>query len=499
MGGSRRASLPLSVEESSMKKSLLFLSLMVFASSWAFAQSPSPTMAALAGTWEGSLSVGKASLRLVFHVEAGEGGAKATMDSPDQGIKGIPVASATLAGSAVVFDVRRIGGSFEGELDASGGRIEGVWKQGGAKLPLVLEKSGATAAAPAETAPRAALAAANRPQEPKPPFPYLNRDVVVKGPGDVRLSGTLCLPSGAGPFPAALLVTGSGQQDRDETILGHKPFLVIADYLARRGIATLRLDDRGAGGSTGDFQAATTFDFAQDAEAAVAFLRGETPIDQGKIGVIGHSEGGIIAAIVASRDPGLAFAVLLAGPGLPGEQILYLQNAAIARASGVSEAAIAGANAKNAWLYAIAMGHDEPAVKREKILEIYRGMLPQGASPSQASAIEAVADQAADQLLSPWFSTFLALDPAPYLAKAKAPLLAMIGSKDLQVPAEANFAAIGAAMAGNKRYMALELDGLNHLFQTAGSGLPEEYGNIEETISPKALEALGNWISDTVR
>jgi pimeloyl-ACP methyl ester carboxylesterase len=294
-------------------------------------------------------------------------------------------------------------------------------------------------------------------------------------------------------------VTGSGQQDRDETILGHKPFLVIADYLARRGIATLRLDDRGAGGSTGDFQAATTFDFAQDAEAELAFLRGDPAIDPKKVGVIGHSEGGIIAAILASRDPVLAFAVLLAGPGLPGEQILYLQNAAIARASGVDEAAIAGANATNASLYAVAKGGDEPAAKRAKVLDIYRGMLPQGASPSQASAMEAAANQAADQLLSPWFRAFLVLDPAPYLAKVKTPLLAMIGSKDLQVPAKANFAAIGVAMAGNSGYKALELEGLNHLFQTAGSGLPEEYGNIEETISPKALEALGAWISDTVR
>ncbi|MCX7027980.1 MAG: alpha/beta fold hydrolase [Spirochaetes bacterium] len=473
-------------------KKLLISALLALAalSSQPFAEGQPSGLAVLQGTWAGSLFVGKTALRIVFHVEVADGGAKATMDSPDQGATGISVASVGFADGKVIFDVKLIKGSFEGTLDPSGRKIAGFWKQGGAKLPLALEKQAALV-----------VAKPARPQEPKPPFPYMNREVVVKGPKGIRLAGTLCLPEGAGPFPAALLVTGSGAQDRDETIMGHRPFLVIADCLARRSIATLRLDDRGVGASTGDFGAATTFDFAEDAKAALAFLREEAVIDSGKIGIIGHSEGGLIAALVASKDPGLAFAVLLAGPGLSGEKLLYLQNAAIARASGVGETAIAGANAKNASLYAIAMGNDKPAAKRSRIVEIYLGMLPQGAAPGIRAALEEEADRAADQLLSPWFITFLSLDPAPYLAKVKMPLLALVGSKDLQVPAEENLTAIGAAMrdAGNTRFTPLELKGLNHLFQTAGTGLPEEYGTIEETFSPKALAALGDWLSALLR
>ena len=481
-----------------MKKALLLL-LIAAVSTTVFAEGNPPDTTILQGTWTGSLAVGGATLRIVFHVDTGPGGATATMDSPDQGVKGIPVASVSLDGSRLVFDVRKIGGSFEGSMDSGGMRVTGFWKQGGAKLPLALEKTAATSKGQSGTESPAA-ARMNRPQTPRPPFPYASREVSVDSAGGLRLSGTLCLPGGTGPFPAAILVTGSGQQDRDETILGHKPFLVIADYLARRGIATLRLDDRGAGGSTGDFGASTTFDFAQDAEAGIAFLRRDASVDPLRVGIIGHSEGGIIAAIIASRDPGLAFAVLLAGPGIAGEKLLYLQNAAIARAAGASEAAIADANAKNALLYAIAMGKDEPSVQQAKVLEVYRGMLPQGASPAQITALETQAKQTADQLLSPWFRTFLALDPAPCLEKVRIPLLAMVGSRDLQVPAEANLEAIGAAMAkaGNSRYKALELAGLNHLFQTAGTGLPAEYGDLEETFAPRALEELGNWIAAVV-
>ena len=487
-----------------MKKALLLL-LIAAVSTTVFAEGNTPDITILQGTWTGSLAVGGATLRIVFHVDLGPGGATATMDSPDQGVKGIPVASVSLDGSRLVFDVRKIGGSFEGSMDPGGMRVTGFWKQGGAELPLILEKADDSAKGQAEAAPSAApqtaAARMNRPQTPRPPFPYASREVSVDSAGGLRLSGTLCLPAGNGPFPAAILVTGSGQQDRDETILGHKPFLVIVDYLARRGIATLRLDDRGAGGSTGDFGASTTFDFAQDAEAAITFLRRDASVDPLRVGIIGHSEGGIIAAIVASRDHGLAFAVLLAGPGIPGEKLLYLQNAAIARASGVSEAVIADANAKNALLYAIAMGKDEPSFQQAKVLEVYRGMLPQGAPQVQITALETQAKQTADQLLSPWFRTFLALDPAPYLEKVRIPLLAMVGSKDLQVPAEANLSAIKAAMAvaGNRKYSGLELAGLNHLFQTAGTGLPGEYGDLVETFAPRALEELGNWITAVVR
>ncbi|HEY9054317.1 MAG TPA: alpha/beta fold hydrolase [Rectinemataceae bacterium] len=473
---------------------------MVLSCPWA--QEP-VSVSSLAGEWIGTLQAGGARLRIVFRVTSGEGGFTAVMDSPDQGAKGIPVSSASLEGSAIVFDLKNIGGRYEGTLDAAGGKIAGFWKQGGLRFPLDLVKQ-AQSTPDAPTSAAAQLAGSRRPQEPQPPFPYETREVKVKaggssasgGTGGFELAGTLCLPRGDGPFPSALLVTGSGQQDRDETIVGHKPFLVLADYLARRGIASLRLDDRGAGDSGGDFGSATTHDFAEDAASAIAFLRAQRELDPRRTGIIGHSEGGIVASMVAAKDPDLAFAVLLAGPGLPGEQILYLQNAAIARASGVGEQTIAGANATNARLYAIALSSSSPEDKRTAIIKIYKDMAPAGAPQKVLDALEAEGERSAAQLLSPWFRSFLILDPYPYLKQARMPLLALIGSKDLQVPADENLAAIGAALAeaGNPRSAALRLDGLNHLFQTADTGLPEEYGAIEETISPTALETIGLWL-----
>jgi len=304
----------------------------------------------------------------------------------------------------------------------------------------------------------------------------------------VRLSGTLTLPQGQGPFPAVILVSGSGPQNRDEEILGHKPFFVIADYLASRGIAALRYDDRGIGGSSGNFAAATTYDFAGDARAAVAFLSARPEIDPSKVGVVGHSEGGIIAALLGASDPAVSFVVMLAGPGIRGDKLLLSQNRALAEASGLDEGTIKEANLLNARLYAIAMEQGDEAETKAKIISA----LPAAVDGKTAGII-------ADQLLSPWIRTFLALDPSAALAALRIPLLAMNGTKDLQVPADENLKAIGLALdaSGNKNYSLLELEGLNHLFQHAVTGLPNEYAAISETFAPEALAALGDWILST--
>ncbi|HWP68202.1 MAG TPA: alpha/beta fold hydrolase, partial [Rectinemataceae bacterium] len=332
------------------------------------------------------------------------------------------------------------------------------------------------------------------------PYPYKAIEVSFTNPAaGIDLSGTLTLPEGRGPFPAVVLVTGSGAQNRDEEILGHKPFLVIADYLARRGIAALRYDDRGVGASKGVFATATTLDFAGDAEAAAACLVARPEIDAKRIGIAGHSEGAIVAAIAASRDPVVSFIVMLAGPGVRGDRLLLLQNAALARAAGADESFIEQANKINASLYAIAMRPGDSATLREEIISALMTLRGADAASSEAKKAgqEAQSGLVADQLLSPWFRAFLSLDPAAYLAKVSIPVLAMNGSKDLQVPADDNLPAIGRALesAGNRRYTLLKLDGLNHLFQHAGTGRPEEYGTITETFAPEALAAMGDWIA----
>ncbi|MGH7127500.1 MAG: alpha/beta hydrolase family protein, partial [Planctomycetaceae bacterium] len=270
----------------------------------------------LAGDWTGALDVGGTQLRLVFHIGPEEDGNRTgTMDSPDQGTTGLPIATVALADSTVRMTMPAMSGSYEGRLSADGKTIDGTWTQGGSSLPLKLEKSAASVEPP------------SRPQEPKPPFPYASQDITYPNDAStgVTLAGTLTMPEAGGPFPAVVLVSGSGPQNRNEELLGHKPFLVLSDALTRRGIAVLRYDDRGVASSTGAFATATSEDFAGDALAGVRYLKTRPEIDPGRIGIIGHSEGGLIAPIAAARSDDVAFIVLMAGPGVTGEEILYLQ------------------------------------------------------------------------------------------------------------------------------------------------------------------------------
>lgn len=454
----------------------------------------------IAGDWSGSLKVGATSLRIMFHIAVSESGYSATMDSPDQGAKGIPVASVKFDGKNLDLNVAPIGGSYSGTLDASGTSLKGAWKQSGMSFELDLVKSvsqGQAAASPP---------AAN--QSKPVPANYSAHDVAFDNAGaGVRLAGTLTTPAGPGPFPAVVLVTGSGPQNRDEEILGHKPFLVIANYLAERGIASLRYDDRGVGSSTGNFQTATTLDFADDAQAAVDFLSTQARINPKQLGVIGHSEGGIVASILGARsetragDPKLAFLVLLAAPGVPGNQLLLMQNSALGRALGMSEAQITIANEINSELYSIALSQGNQADLRERIFDVL--------SRSMSGSVEFSKDQkdaqkiqfsvVADELLSPWMRTFLSLDPAEYLKKIAIPVLALDGTRDLQVPAEENLAAIKIALESMDKnsVTTVAFEGLNHLFQHATTGLPAEYAQIQEDFAPEVLNEMGDWILKT--
>jgi uncharacterized protein len=332
--------------------------------------------------------------------------------------------------------------------------------------------------------------AAIRPQNPNPPFPYQAVEVSYENKaGGVKLAGTLTLPRGTGRFPAAILITGSGPEDRDETMLGHKPFWVIADYLTRRGIAVLRVDDRGVGGSTGDAMNATIEDQAGDVLAGIEYLRSRSDIDARRIGVIGHSEGAIIGLIAASRSASISFVVMLAGTGVPGIQVLPLQEDMILRAAGADAATIArNRAAADMIVEAIESEPDNQAAlaKIRSRLEEMKNPMPDAAIQAQIAMIRA-----------PETQSLLTYDPAEALRKLKVPVLALNGSKDVQVPPLQNLPAIAAALraGGNKDFTVKELPGLNHLFQKCTECTIAEYSTIEETFSPAALAIIGDWVA----
>ena len=437
--------------------------------------------------WQGSLAVGGIKLRLVLHIVKGaEGRYTGALDSPDQAAKGIPLTVTTYDKQVLKVEIPSIGGSFEGRLDKSGQEAVGAWKQGGGELPLTLTKGGKAVEI-------------RRPQTPKAPFPYDAEDVVFDSKPGVRLAGTLTLPKNrTAPVPTVLLISGSGPNNRDEDILSHKLFLVLADYLTRRGIGVLRYDKRGIGKSTGSYAQATSADFANDAEEGVAYLKTRKEVDGSKIGLVGHSEGGLIAPLVASRNRNVAFIVLMAGPGLNGEEILYRQSALIAKAAGGQDDAIAANRLTQEKIFAIAKAEKDPIVAKQKMKALIDTFWI-GLTEEQRATIKSKDSlyAQANAVVSPWMHYFLTYDPLPALQKVTCPVLALNGSKDLQVPSTEDLKRIEAALktGGNTDYTITELPGLNHLFQTCTTGAPSEYGDIEETLAPIALQTMGDWIA----
>jgi pimeloyl-ACP methyl ester carboxylesterase len=377
----------------------------------------------------------------------------------------------SFADNTLKWEMSQLRASYEGKLNAAGNEITGTFTQG-MGLPLTLKRLDAAAAA-----------GPNRPQEPKPPFPYKAEEVTFPSKASgVTLAGTLTVPPGEGPHPAVILISGSGPQNRDEALMGHKPFWVLADHLSRRGIAVLRYDDRGTAHSTGNFAAATSADFALDAEGALDFLKTRPGIESRKIGFAGHSEGGIIAPMVAARRADVAFVVLLAGTAVPGADVILEQGQAMARAAGASEEQLKTARQKQLEFYRILNATPDPAERDKRLRELLAG------APNAEAQIRSVS--------SPWFRYFLTYDPAPTLAKVKCPLLALNGEKDLQVLPDQNLPVLKAAIekAANKDVTILRLPGLNHLFQAAKTGAVTEYAQIEETMNPAALDAVSSWL-----
>lgn len=390
---------------------------------------------ALAGSWSGKLKAGVTSLTLVLHLEQADGYVTVTLDSPDQGAKGIPASKEYLTDDSLAIKIDQPNATFQARL--KDGKLDGTFKQMGFSFPLVLERG---------------VPEVKRPQTPKPPYPYETEEITFKNEADsATLAGTLTWPIGyhkdAKQKPIVVLfVSGSGQQNRDEELMDHKPFLVIADYLARQGIATLRYDDRATGKSVGgDLKNATSEDFARDAAAGLDYLRSRKAFS--KVGVLGHSEGGLIAFMLGAQRK-TDFIVSLAGPGVKGDTLLVEQNNRIMSLAG------------------------QPAnMTIEKLRQ------------SNQSIIQA-----------PWMRFFLDYDPSDNIRKTRCPVFALNGDRDCQVIVSQNLTAIRQLLPPSKKNLFKEYPGLNHLFQHSTTGAPTEYAGIEETISEEVLNDIAQWL-----
>ena len=442
----------------------LIAGLAIVAPALARAQDLTPIL----GDWYGTLNVG-VKIPLVLHVR---GDGTASLDSPAQGAAGLPV-TVDLAGSTITVVLASPASRFEGQVAADGASLVGEWR-GRATAPLTFTR----------TAPVAAV----RPQTPKPPFPYRAEEVTYVNPASgLKLAGTLTLPNGPGPFPVALMITGSGTQDRDETIEGHKPFLLIADALTRKGVAVLRVDDRGAGGSEAGktIQSVTSADFATDVEAGVAFLRARKDIDPARVGLIGHSEGGLIAPMVAAKDPRIAFVAMIGAPGVNGERVMLSQTRALMLAHGVPAAQVDAASTQNRAAFDLVKAEPDPAVSKAKLVALLQaGGVPEAAAQGKATILSL-----------PWMRYFLNADPLPALQALKCPVLDVNGGQDLNIVPAINLPPIRAALAQNSDATVRELPGLNHLLQTVPPGQAPGYGAIEETMAPAALALIVDWVA----
>ncbi|MBU8920290.1 MAG: alpha/beta fold hydrolase [Bacteroidales bacterium] len=441
----------------------------------------------LSGAWGGYLELQGARLRIIFNLtKTGAGTYTATLDSPDQGAKGIPVSSVLIDGDSIHIEVAVANGRFSAFHDHSNSVLDGTWFQSGMILPLVLSKD-------------IDMPSDKKPQDPVSPYPYREEEIVFRNEdAGIDLAGTLTIPENSGVFPAVVLISGSGPQDRNEEVLGHRPFLVISDHLTRKGIAVLRYDDRGVGGSSGDFSAATSVDFAGDARSAIEYLRSRGEIDRSAIGLVGHSEGGLIAPMIASQKTNVSYIILLGGPGLNGGDILLLQSELIFMASGFEQDLVDRLMEQKRLEHSIILGENNSALAKEKMIEASSAFL---SSYTQDELVKigykpGIIEQRADIYLTSWFRFFMSYDPAPAISRLSCSVLALWGEKDLQVPPVENISAIRKALeaGGNSDYQLKVFPGLNHLFQHCDSGSPSEYASIAETFSPEVLDFISSWI-----
>lgn len=455
--------------------SLLFL----FCCSCLFSQT-------ISGEWHGKLNVMGTSLALHFDFKQYGEKWTGTMSVPQQNAKDIPLTSVTNNENGLQFLFDAAGITFTGKWNDKE-EIEGTFNQNGQNFPLVLKRE------------KEEALPVNRPQEPKAPFSYEIEEVTFENTKDkIKLAGTFTFPKIEKPFPVVVLISGSGPQNRNSEIVSHQSFWVIADYLTRNGIAVLRFDDRGIEKSEGNFAIATTFDFATDVEAAVTYLKTKAGVDTKKIGLIGHSEGGMIAPIVASKDRSVAFIVLLAGPGILCSDLLVEQNYLVGKAQGMTETQLQEAQKVNQSLYAILKTTKSSKKIKRQLKTLVKQSLLSDAEFQKLNKKQKkqLIEPQLNQMISPWFQTFIKFEPAVYLENVKCPILALNGEKDVQVTAYANIEAIkiAAEKAENRTIDTKIYQQLNHLFQTCTTCTIDEYGSLEETISPKVLSDIKNWI-----
>lgn len=429
------------------------------------------------GDWVGTLRVSGTDLRVVFRLRTGEEGVlNGTLDSPDQGATGIPIETILVDRDTVRLEIPSIAGAFAGRLTDAGATLEGQWVQGGQRLPLRLERT--------DTAPTV-----RRPQEPTEPVPYTTETVTFENEdAGIVLEGTLSTPRDANSVPGIVLAAGSGPSDRDATIMGHRPFLVVADALTRRGLAVLRFDERGVGASEGVQQGATTADLADDVHAAVDALAQRPGVDADQIGIIGHSEGGLIGSLVATQTDRVLFLVLLATPGLPGDAILAEQLDRRIREQGADRRSRALQRGTQERIFEVLKQDADSATIASQLRQI---MLE-----TKGISGERTINREIERLMDPWLRYYISHDPRETLTRVDVPVLALAGALDQQVDPSPNQTAIAEALHAEETpgVTVRTLDDLNHLFQTAETGSPSEYGRIEETFDPGAIDVIVEWI-----
>lgn len=432
--------------------------------------SDEPSGPSVLGPWHGDLAAGGQAVSIGVSFAAD---GSATIDIPVQGVRAAPLKDVRTEPDRVEFTMPDVPGDpkFHGKLE--GEQLTGEWVQSGQSAPLVFT--------------RGPVAGTSRPQDPAPPYPYRSEDVTYPS-GDVTLAGTLTEPEGAGPFPAMLLITGSGPQNRDEDLMGHRPFLLLADTFTRAGYAVLRVDDRGVGGSTGNLDQSTYDDLADDAAAGVAFLRARPEIDPAKVGLFGHSEGGYLAPLVAARpDSGVAFTVLMAGPSVVGGDVLIEQNKIIMAAEGAPQPDIdAQIDYLTRWTGLLRAGDTAGA-------KAYAEQHNQSQPEDKRAPQEAI-----DSFSTPYMTSFVTYDPKPALEALRIPVLAFFGDKDLQVPASQNEGPMRANLAGAPDPTVHTFPDVNHLMQPTRTGKPSEYATIETTIDPAVLTYVTDWLTQHI-
>ncbi|HVW98474.1 MAG TPA: alpha/beta fold hydrolase [Mucilaginibacter sp.] len=451
----------------------------------------------ITGSWLGSITAGSVNLHLVFNISATNNGYTATFDSPDQNAFGIGCSKTTLHGDSLLIEIAAIGASYNGVWDGKDA-ITGTYKQGGGHRPINLKRITAEEKAALSKSPV-------HPQTPKPPFNYFSEDVEYDNADkSVHYGATFTRPEGNGKYPAVIIISGSGTQDRDGTIFGHKLYWVLADYLTRNGIAVLRVDDRGAGKSSlgPDIKDATSLTFSYDIEASLNYLETRSDVDKKHIGLIGHSEGGMIASMVAARRKDVNFVVMWGASVVGGAKINTEQNAHSLKMAGVDSVSIAAFSDLNMGILNLFASSPTVADLDEKITPVFDNWKKKQ-TPETLDALHATNIHASDLFKQynglynlPWMRYFITYDPKPDLRKVKCPVLAINGEKDTQVNATENLSLIKAVLtkSGNKNVEVKPLPGLNHLMQTAKTGDVSEYKEIEETMSPAAMKIIADWI-----